>query len=56
MRLHLNGFDDDDSDRLLCLPAVAAVLVLTAAAVIYMGLVYQTPATTMVRMLLSSPL
>lgn len=56
MRLHLNGFHDDDGDRLLCLPVVAAVLVFAAAAVIYIGLVYQAPATTTMRTLLSSPL
>ncbi len=56
MRLHLNGFDNDDSDRLVCLTAVVAVLVLTAAAVIYMGLAYQAPAKIMARMLLPSPL
>ncbi|MCR6734545.1 MAG: hypothetical protein NVV83_10885 [Afipia sp.] len=56
MRLHLNGFDNDDSERLVCLTVVVAVLVLTAAAVITMGLAYQTPATTLARMLLPSSL
>ena len=56
MRLHLNGFDNDDSDRLVCLTVVVAVLVLTAVAVIYIGLAYQAPAKTMARVLLSSPL
>jgi hypothetical protein len=27
MRLHLNGFDNDDSERLVCLTVVVAVLV-----------------------------
>lgn len=56
MRLHLNGFDDDSSDRLLSLTVVVAVLVLTAAAVIYMGVLYQAPAMTMARMPPPSPL
>jgi hypothetical protein len=56
MRLHLNGFDDDDSDRLLSLTVVVAVLVLTAAAVIYMGALYQTPAMTMAHIPPPSPL
>lgn len=56
MRLHLNGFDHDDSDRLVCLTLVVAVLALTAAAVVYMGLVYHGPTTTLARILLSSPL
>jgi len=56
MRLHLNGFDDDGSDRLVCLSVVVAVLALTAAAVLYLGLVYQAPATTAARVLLSAPL
>ena len=56
MRLHLNGFDDDSSDRLVCLSVVVAVLALTAAAVLYLGLVYQAPATTSARVLLSAPL
>ena len=55
MRLHLNGFDHDDSDRLVCLTVVVAVLVLTAAAVVYMGIAYHPPVKTMARVLLSSP-
>jgi hypothetical protein len=56
MRLHLNGFDDDGSDRLLSLTAVVAVLVLTAAAMIYMGVLYQAPAMTMTHIPPPSPL
>lgn len=56
MRLHLNGFDNDDSDRLVCLTVVVAVLALTAAAVIYLGLLYHPPASHLARVLLSSPL
>ncbi len=56
MRLHLNGFDHDDSDRLVCFTVVVAVLVLTATAVIYMGLTYHAPVKVMARVLLSSPL
>lgn len=49
MRLHLDGFDDDGSDRLLSLTVVVAVLVLTAVAMIYLGALYQAPAMTMAR-------
>ncbi len=52
MQLHL----DRDSESRICLAAIVVLMVLTASAILYMGARYHTPAHTLARVPLATPL